>query len=99
VVSVDFISFGLTAAALFVFRRRDAAGPREDIHRAPGHPYTTAAFVLTCAAIVASTIAAYPAHSAVGLLILVTGFPVYWYWSRQNVGQAQSLRRPRRPPI
>jgi len=85
VVSVDFISFALTAGALFVFRHRDATGPREGIYRAPGHPYTTAAFVLTCAGIVASTVAAYPAHSAVGLLILLAGFPVYWYWSRRAV--------------
>src|ERR1022692_5012897 len=83
VVSVDFISFALTAGALFVFRRRDAAGPREGIHRAPGHPYTTAAFILTCAGIMASTIAAYPGNSAVGLLILLAGIPVYWYWSRR----------------
>jgi APA family basic amino acid/polyamine antiporter len=81
VISVDFISFAFTAAALFVFRRRDAAGPPEGVFRTPGHPYTTAAFVLTCAGIVASTIAAYPANSAVGLLILLAGIPVYWYWS------------------
>jgi APA family basic amino acid/polyamine antiporter len=84
VVSVDFISFALTAGALFVFRHRDAAGPPEGIYRAPGHPYTTAAFVLTCAGIVASTVAAYPANSAVGLLILLAGIPVYWYWSRRK---------------
>jgi APA family basic amino acid/polyamine antiporter len=84
VVSVDFISFALTAGALFVFRHRDAAGPPTGIYRAPGHPYTTAAFVLTCAVIVASTIAAYPANSAVGLLILLTGIPVYWYWRRRQ---------------
>jgi APA family basic amino acid/polyamine antiporter len=84
VISVDFISFAFTAAALFVFRHRDA-GRREGIYYAPGHPYTTAAFVLTCAGIVASTIAAYPANSAVGLLILVAGIPVYGYWSRRRV--------------
>src|SRR5438270_2694214 len=39
VVSVDFISFGLTAAALFVLRRRKSAG---DIYVTPGHPYSTA---------------------------------------------------------
>jgi hypothetical protein len=33
---------------------------------------------------VASTIAAYPANSAVGLLILLAGIPVYWYWSRKS---------------
>jgi basic amino acid/polyamine antiporter, APA family len=84
VISVDFISFAFTAAALFVFRRGDAVAPREGIYRAPGHPYTTAAFVLICVGIVASTIATYPANSALGLLILAAGIPVYWYWSRRK---------------
>jgi APA family basic amino acid/polyamine antiporter len=83
VISVDFISFAFTAAALFVFRRRDGNAPPPGVHLAPGHPYTTAAFVLVCAGIVASTIAAYPANSAIGLLILLAGIPVYWYWSRR----------------
>ena len=30
---------------------------------------------------VASTIALDPADSAIGLMILLTGIPVYWYWS------------------
>jgi APA family basic amino acid/polyamine antiporter len=80
-VTVDFISFGMTAAALFVFRRRGGKG--EGIYRAPGHPYTTAIFVLACAGIVASAIAASPANSAIALGILVAGIPVYWYWSRK----------------
>jgi APA family basic amino acid/polyamine antiporter len=81
VVSVDFISFGLTAASLFVFRRREGPAPA---YRAPGHPYTTAAFVLACAGIVASTIANYPANSAIGLSILLAGLPVYLYWRRRK---------------
>jgi len=80
-VTVDFISFGMTAAALFVFRRRDPSSP--GIYRAPGHPFTTAIFVLACAGIVASAIAASPANSAIALGILVAGIPVYWYWSRR----------------
>jgi APA family basic amino acid/polyamine antiporter len=79
-VTVDFISFGMTAAALFVFRRRLPAG--EGIYRAPGHPFTTAVFVLSCAGIVGSAIAASPANSAIALGILAAGVPVYWYWSR-----------------
>ena len=61
VVSVDFIAFGLTAAALFVFRRGSGAAP-DGVYRAPGHPYTTALFVLACAGIVASTVATDPAE-------------------------------------
>jgi len=85
VTAVDFISFGMTAAALFVFRRRDGGPPAAGIYRAPGHPYTTGAFVLACAGIVASTVAAYPAHAAIGWGILLTGIPVYLYWRRRRV--------------
>jgi APA family basic amino acid/polyamine antiporter len=81
VISVDFISFGLTAASLFVFRRKVADSP-EKLYLAPGHPYTTGLFVLACTAIVITTIATFPANSAIGLTILLAGFPVYLYWSR-----------------
>lgn len=79
-VAVDFISFSLTAAALFVFRRR--AGDETGVYRAPGHPYTTALFVLACVFIVASTVWHYPIDSVIGQLILLSGIPVYLYWSR-----------------
>ena len=76
VVSVDFIWFGLTGATLFVFRRRMG----EVARRTPGHPYTTFFFVACCWAVVAATIFKYPANSAVGLAILATGVPVYFFW-------------------
>ncbi|HUA60673.1 MAG TPA: amino acid permease [Verrucomicrobiae bacterium] len=85
-VSVDFISFALTAASLFIFRRRDramSAAPAE-LYRSPGHPYTTLLFVAACAAIVISTVAHDPTHAAIGQLILLTGVPVYLYWSRHR---------------
>jgi APA family basic amino acid/polyamine antiporter len=82
-VSIDFISFALTAASLFVFRRRDGGAPRAGVYRTPGHPYTTALFVMACAGIVLSTIWTYPSNTAIGLLILLAGIPVYLYWSRR----------------
>jgi APA family basic amino acid/polyamine antiporter len=110
VVSVDFIWFGLTAASLFVFRRRatpelqrtvaedlmemegragessQMAAPAHernagrDAFRVPGHPLTTALFVIACALIVASTVYKYPENSSVGLLIVVAGIPIYFFW-------------------
>jgi APA family basic amino acid/polyamine antiporter len=80
VVSVDFISFGLTGVALFVYRSR---GERAAF-RAPGHPWTTAFFVLSCWAVVAATIHRYPGDSVIGLLILAAGLPVYGLWSARR---------------
>jgi APA family basic amino acid/polyamine antiporter len=82
-VTVDFISFGMTAAALFVFRRR-LTGEGPETYRAPGHPFTTIVFVLSCVAIVGSAIAAGPRNSAIALGIMLAGIPVYWYWSRSS---------------
>jgi APA family basic amino acid/polyamine antiporter len=78
VVSVDFIWFALTGAALFVFRRRDADGA--DGFRAPGHPVTTGLFVLACAAVVIATVASSPVNSAIGFAILFAGVPAFLYW-------------------
>jgi basic amino acid/polyamine antiporter, APA family len=81
VVSVDFIWFGLTGASLFVFRRRKST---ESGFRVPGHPFTTALFVLACALVVAGTVYKYPANSGIGLLIVAAGIPVYFLWRRRR---------------
>jgi len=81
VVSVDFIWFGLTAAALFVFRRQDKARASFQV---PGHPWTTGFFVAACAIIVAGTIWNSPVNSAVGFLILLAGVPACLYWQRRR---------------
>ncbi|PYS90872.1 MAG: amino acid transporter [Acidobacteria bacterium] len=106
VVSVDFIWFGLTGVALFVFRRRasasassasseagfEFAGPNDGRgaaqitqsaapeFRVPGHPFTTLCFVAACWLIVISTINKYPRNSMIGLLIMLAGLPVYYFW-------------------
>ncbi len=82
-VSVDFILFASVGMALFVLRRREGGTVSEGIYRVPGHPYTTGLFALSCVAIVASTVWSSPENSAIGLGILLTGIPVYWYWSRR----------------
>ncbi|HZA38129.1 MAG TPA: amino acid permease, partial [Candidatus Baltobacteraceae bacterium] len=80
-VTVDFIFFGMTAASLFILRRRQI-GSDAVIYRVPGHPFTTILFVLSCAGIVGSAIVASPANSAIALGIMLAGLPVYYYWSR-----------------
>jgi APA family basic amino acid/polyamine antiporter len=84
VVSTDFIFFGLTGLALFVFRRRQPPGE----FRTPGHPVTTGVFVLACWAIVIATLIKSPVNSAIGFAILAAGLPAYAWWhstSRRGV--------------
>jgi basic amino acid/polyamine antiporter, APA family len=81
VVTVDFTFFGMTAAALFILRWR-RIGSDAAIYRTPGHPFTTAIFVLSCAGIVASAIIASPRNSAIALSIMLAALPVYYFWTR-----------------
>ncbi len=81
VVSVDFIFFGLTGAALFVFRSRD---PEQPGFRAPGHPFTTGLFVAACALVVVATVWNNPANSLIGFAIMLAGIPAFLYWRRTN---------------
>jgi APA family basic amino acid/polyamine antiporter len=77
VVSVDFILFGMTGISLMVFRARQ---PQSDGFRAPLHPLTAIFFVIACFLVVGSTVARYPANSAIGLAILASGIPAYFIW-------------------
>lgn len=78
VVSVDFIFFGLTGAALFIFRRRGGVAE----FRTPGHPVTTLLFTACCWLVVAGTFVRSPVNSAIGLAILLAGLPAYAFWRR-----------------
>jgi basic amino acid/polyamine antiporter, APA family len=82
VVSVDFIWFGLTGAALFVFRRRDPG--RDGGFRAPGHPLTTGLFVAACVLVIAATVISNPVNSMIGFAIVLAGIPACRYWQRRK---------------
>jgi len=78
VVSVDFIFFGLTGLSLFVFRRRLPPAA----FRTPGHPVTTAVFVVACWTVVVATVVRNPVNSAIGIGILLLGLIAYAFWRR-----------------
>ena len=81
VVSVDFIWFALTGAALVVFRRRD----REPAgFQVPGHPFTTWFFIIACAITVIGTVASHPTNSLIGFGILAAGVPVCLFWLKRR---------------
>jgi APA family basic amino acid/polyamine antiporter len=71
VVSIDFIFFGLTGAALY---RRSR----------PDHPLTTVFFVAACWITVLATVFKSPGTSFIGLGILAAGVPVYFLWKAQK---------------
>jgi APA family basic amino acid/polyamine antiporter len=85
---IDFTFFGLSAACLFVLRRRDRSRPGTSGFRVPGHPFTTLIFVLSCWLIVANALWKYPRNSSIGFVIILIGLPVYALWRRRS-GEAE----------
>src|SRR6267378_906107 len=74
----DWIFFGLTAAALFVYRKRDES-PITGF-RVPGYPVTVMIFVLAAAYVVFSEIISNPRNAAIGAGLIALGIPAFLYW-------------------
>jgi basic amino acid/polyamine antiporter, APA family len=89
VVAIDALFFGLTGAALLVFRRRAArdASPAGRF-RTPGHPWTTILFVAAFWIVALNTVVQFPTSAGGGVLVLLAGIPVYLWWSRRRLSAA-----------
>jgi APA family basic amino acid/polyamine antiporter len=74
VVYTEWIFFALMTAGLFRLRLRTW-----------GHPFVPLVFIAATAIIVINQLIAAPMQSMTGLLIVVAGLPVYWFWSKHAV--------------
>ena len=79
VVYTEWMFFAALAVATFVLRRRPGYTPP---YRTFGYPYVPILFIAATVLIVVNQIVAEPAGSAVGLLIVAAGLPVYALWTR-----------------
>jgi APA family basic amino acid/polyamine antiporter len=83
VTFADWIFFGVTAATLVVYRRRDAEATTRRF-RAPLYPVSVALFVIACLYVVAGAIVSNPGNAVRGTLLLLAGVPVFHWWSRRR---------------
>lgn len=81
-VFLDWVFFALTAATVFVYRRRrpDAERP----YRTLWYPVTPLFFIGISAWFVVATLVEKPAQAWAGMLLLALGVPVYYYWKRKT---------------
>lgn len=80
-----WIFFALTAAAVFVLRRKrpDAERP----YRTLGYPVMPALFVLVALWLLMNTLRTNPVESAAGLLLISLGMPLYLHFRRASQGR------------
>jgi APA family basic amino acid/polyamine antiporter len=83
---LDYIIFAallfyvLTVVGLFVLRRKQPQAERP--YRAFGYPIIPGIYVLLCTVIMLDLLIVKPLYTWPGLIIVLTGFPVYFVWRR-----------------
>ncbi|MFL5608625.1 MAG: APC family permease, partial [Gemmatimonadaceae bacterium] len=81
VTFADWIFFGITAASLVVYRRRERAATTR--YRAPLYPVSVLLFVAACLYVVAGAIVSNPPNAVRGAVMLALGWPAFLVWRRR----------------
>lgn len=79
-----FIFYGAGAFGVFVLRRKLREVPRP--YKVFGYPYIPAIFVVFCAILVVISIMERPREAVIGLSLILSGIPVY-FWMRYKYPQ------------
>jgi basic amino acid/polyamine antiporter, APA family len=74
----SWIFYGLVTSAVFVLRRRMPTAERP--YKTFGYPVVPAVFVLVAAALIINTMMTKRVESAVGLVLIALGLPLYFYY-------------------
>jgi len=95
VVFTEWLFFAVLAAGLVLLRRRPGYAPA---FRLPGAAALPLVFAAVALFVAVSQIAAQPRDSALGLLLVLAGLPVYVWWTRRRPSQEPLRRDYRRLP-
>jgi basic amino acid/polyamine antiporter, APA family len=87
IIFAELVFYILTIAGLFVLRvkRRDAPRP----YKALGYPVLPALYIVMAVWICGVLLRYKPQYTWPGLALVLLGIPVYLFWSRSSVSQAQ----------
>jgi APA family basic amino acid/polyamine antiporter len=81
VILAAVLFYAATVAALFALRIQRPDLPRP--YRVPGYPILPALYIAASVAIMIDLLIVKPAYTWPGLLIVVSGIPIYFLWRRQ----------------
>jgi basic amino acid/polyamine antiporter, APA family len=93
VVFAAWIFYGLAALSIFVYRRKFPDAPRP--FRVPGYPVTPLLFVASATLLVLNTIISQPGRAAIGIIIVLSGVPAYYWWRARRAREPREPREPR----
>ncbi|MBO0939575.1 amino acid permease [Fibrella sp. HMF5335] len=82
-IFASFIFYGATTVGVFLLRRRMPDAPRP--YKVIGYPVVPGLFLLFCAYLIVNTLINRPYEAGIGLLLMATGVPFYFYWSKRKI--------------
>ncbi|HVE62097.1 MAG TPA: amino acid permease [Chitinophagaceae bacterium] len=83
IIFAVFIYYGATTLGVFILRKKMPDAPRP--YKVWGYPIVPAIVILFCAALFLNTIIARPREAAIGLVLMLTGVPLYWWFKKRKL--------------
>ena len=90
IIFAVFIYYGATTLGVFILRRKMPDVPRP--YKVWGYPVVPAIVVIFSAALFINTIFARPREAGLGMALMLSGVPFYFWFTRKKSGREQPLR-------
>lgn len=82
IIFAVFIYYGATTLGVFILRKKMPDAPRP--YKVWGYPVVPAIMVLFCIALFFNTIYVRPREAGIGMILMLTGVPMYWWFRKKN---------------
>ena len=82
IIFAVFVFYGATALGVFILRKKMPDAPRP--YKVWGYPVVPAIVILVSAGLFINTIYAKPDEATYGLILMLTGVPMWYWFSRKN---------------
>ena len=82
IIFAVFIYYGATTLGVFILRKRMPDAPRP--YKVWGYPFVPAIVILFCGILFVNTIIERPREAIFGLVLMLTGVPLYFWFKKKN---------------
>jgi APA family basic amino acid/polyamine antiporter len=82
IIFAVFIYYGATTLGVFILRRKMPDAPRP--YKVWGYPVVPAIVIIFCAVLIINTLFSRPREAAIGVVLMLTGVPMYYYFKKYN---------------
>ena len=82
IIFAVFIYYGATTLGVFILRRKMPDAPRP--YKVWGYPVVPGIVVVFCAVLLFNTLFSRPREAAIGVVLMLTGVPMYYWFKRNN---------------